>query len=171
MIKSDKKITELVSILSKNDKILIGESIDILRNELPFKGAIGLLTSFYNRIDDVTLRKKIEEFMNDLKDQAADIEVITEIKKDWKPETLKMLVSSCWQSGLDYSAYCKELAEVFLKSDYIIAFECLTVIEESIHKLSSNDKIEIIDILKNSPAEQSKEKEGLLLELMTILSR
>ena len=43
--------------------------------------------------------------MNDLKDQSVSKEIITEIRKPFKPSTIRMLVSSCWQSGLDYSEY------------------------------------------------------------------
>ena len=51
-----------------------------------------------------------------------------------------MLVSSCWQSGLNYSEYSTDLAEVFLKGDYVTAIECLTVIEESVNELSKAEK-------------------------------
>ena len=78
--------------------------------------------------------------MNDLKDQTACEEVIKEIRKQWKADTISMLVSSCWQSGLNYSDYSLDLAKVFLKGDYVTAIECLTVIEESVHELSRPKK-------------------------------
>ena len=66
----------------------------------------------------------------------------------WKPDTISMLVSSCWQSGLDYSAYSLDLAKVFLKGDYVTAIECLTVIEESVPEMSKERKDEIMKILR-----------------------
>ncbi|MCX6255217.1 MAG: hypothetical protein NTV31_12165 [Bacteroidia bacterium] len=171
MIRSGKKLKELAEILNKDNNILISEAIELLREEQPFEGAIGLLTSFYNNTDDYSIRKTIEGFMNDLKDQSASMEVINEIRKQWKADTTSMLVSSCWQSGLDYSDYSLDLAKVFLKGDYITAIECLTVIEESVHELSSERKNEIIKIIKESPPSPVSEKTALTLELISILGK
>ncbi|MFA5819461.1 MAG: hypothetical protein WC854_09305 [Bacteroidales bacterium] len=171
MIRSEKKLKELTSVLNKDNSILISVAIELLREEQPFEGAIGLLTSFYDRTDDFSVRKTIEGFMNDLKDQAASAEVINEIRKQWKADTISMLVSSCWQSGLNYSDYSLDLAEVFLKGDYVTALECLTVIEESVNELSREGKDEIIKIIEESPLSRTNEKRALTFELLSILKR
>jgi predicted metal-dependent hydrolase len=170
MIKSDKKIRDLSAILDKDDDILISEAIVLLREEQPFEGAIGLLVAYYDRSDNTSVRKLVEEFLNDLKDQSAAREIITEIKKPFNPSTISMLVSSCWQSGLNYSQYTSELAEVFLRGDYVTAIECLTVIEDSVNELSPAKKEEIIRIIKENPFPLVKEKKELGLELIAILS-
>ena len=92
MIKSEKKLKELVTILRNDNNILILEAIGLLREEQPFEGAIGILTSFYNNSDDRSVKKAIEGFMNDLKDQSASSEIINEIRKQWKAATTSMLV-------------------------------------------------------------------------------
>lgn len=171
MIRSEKKLKKLAELLKKDDKILISEAIGLLRDELPFEGAITLLTSFYSKTDDHLIRKTIEGFMNDLKDQSASIEVINEIRKQWDPATTSMLISSCWQSGLDYSGYSFDLAEVFLKEDYVTAVECLTVIEESVNELSREKKDTIIKIIEESPESNVNEKTALIHELILILER
>ena len=171
MIKSEKKIKELATILDKDNNILISEAIGLLREEQPFEGAIGLLTTFYDKTEDFLIRKTIEEFMNDLKDQSASKEIIIEIIKPLKPATISMLVSSCWQSGLDYSEYSSDLAEIFLKGDYVTAIECLTVIEESVQILSRAKKDEIIKTIEKNPLPVAEEKTALTLELISILGR
>jgi hypothetical protein len=171
MIRSDEKLKELAAILDKDNNILISEAIGLLREEQPFEGAIGLLTLFYNKTDDYSLKKTIEGLMNDLKDQSASNEVITEIRKQWKAETISMLISSCWQSGIDYSEYSLDLARVFLKGDYVTAIECLTVIEETVHKLSREKKDEIIKVIEENPIIPVNEKTALALELISILGR
>jgi len=171
MIKSEKKIKELADVLSKDNNIVINEAIELLRQEKPFEGAIGLLTEFYDGTDDFSIRKSISGFLNDLKDQAACEEVIKEIRKKWKSDTISMLISSCWQSGLNYSEYSADLAKVFLNGDYITAIECLTVIEESVNDLSEPLKKEIIKMLEESPVSQINEKQSLTLELISILER
>jgi hypothetical protein len=170
MIKSEKKIRDLSETLNKDNNIVIS-AIELLRQEKPFEGAIGLLTAFYDSTDNLSIRKTISGFMNDLKDQAACQEVIQEIRKQWQSDTISMLVSSCWQSGLNYSDYSFDLAKVFLRGDYITAIECLTVIEESAHELKKAVKDEIMMMLEESPVSQINEKKELTLELISILER
>jgi hypothetical protein len=109
--------------------------------------------------------------MNDVKDQAISAEIINEIRKKWNPPTISMLISSCWQSGLDYSEYCIDLAKVFLEGDYVTALECLTVIEESAQGLTRKKKDAILKIIEEGPVSLLKEKAELKLELLSILSR
>jgi len=171
MIKSEKKVKELSLLLSGKNNIPIEEGIGLLRNEEPFEGAIGLLTSLYDKTDDNSLRKCIEGFMNDLKDQSVSSEVITEIRKPFKQSTISMLIASCWQSGLNYSEYSDDLVNIFLKGDYVTALECLTVIEESVHELSLAKRKDIIDFIEEYPVKPSNEKSGLIHELIIILKQ
>jgi hypothetical protein len=171
MLKSDKKIKLLNEILNKDNNIVITEAIELLRQEKPFAGAIGLLTAYYDKTDDFSIRKTIMGFINDLKDQSVCQEVIEEIRKQWKPDTISMLVSSCWQSGLNYSDFSLDLAKVFLEGDYITAIECLTVIEESIQNLNKATRDKILKMLEESPVIQITEKKELMLELISILDR
>jgi hypothetical protein len=171
MIKSDKKVNELSVLLSGGNNNLIAGAIGLLRDEEPFEGAISLLTSFYDKSEDSLVRKTIEDFMNDLKDQSASKEIMTEIRKPLKQSTTGMLIASCWQSGLDYSEYSKDLVDVFLRSDYVTALECLTVIEESAHELSPAKRKELMKIVREYSVQHSDEKSGLTHELISILKQ
>ncbi len=152
MQKSEKKLKELALLLNNDNKIVISKAIDSLRNEQSFEGAVGLLVSLYDKSDDSSVRNAIELFMNDLKDPSSRSEVIAELKKSWKNSTTSMLVSSCWQSGLDYSGlYHLTLLKHFISSDYVTAIECLTVISESAHKISRTEKDKIIRMLEDNP--------------------
>ena len=171
MIRSEQKLANLSALLDKDNNILITQAIKLLREELPFEGAIGLLAACYDKTDDSSVRKAIEGFMNDIKDQSACAEVINEIKKQWKADTISMLVSSCWQSGLNYSEFSRDLTDVFLKGDYITAIECLTVIEESVDDLTRNTRDDLIKIIEDAPLSPVPEKRPLALELISILNR
>jgi hypothetical protein len=171
MIKSDKKIKELAEILNKENNLLLTDAIELLRQEKPFEGAIGLLTACYDRTSDTSVKRSISGFMNDLKDQAASEEIIKEIRKDWKSDTISMLVSSCWQSGLNFAEYSLDLAKVFLTGDYVTAIECLTVIEETVNELSSEQKNEVIKLIEETPFPTGNEKSTLTYELLTILGK
>jgi hypothetical protein len=171
MIRSDIKLKELEGILNKDDSILIREKIEELRLEKPFEGAIALLCSCYDTTDDTSVKKSISSLMNDLKDPSVRTEVVTEIRKKFKSSTTTMLVSSCWQSGLDYSEYFTDFIKTFLSGDYSTAIECITVIEESAMNLTRARKDEEIKYIQKSPADADKDKKSLREELLLILER
>jgi hypothetical protein len=171
VIRSEKKLGELSAILKNKNPESTGAAIAKLRDEEPFEGAIALLASFYEGCTDRPVMKIIEEFFNDIKDQSARPEVVAEIRKPLSPQTLSMLVSSCWQSGLDYSSYICDIARVFLTADYATSIECMTVIEESVQSSSRTLKDEAINILMESPSAFTHEKNALTRELISILQR
>lgn len=169
MINPENKRKELEHILKKENFVSIGNAIKKLRNEPPFEGAIQLLISFYNETNSNSVKKLITEFMNDLKDHALREEVITGIRSNIKPDTLRMLVSSCWQSGLNYADYSRDFAEIFLAGDYMTAIECFTVIESSAVNMSRSKKEEVISIISEGKNDISDDKTNLAVELISIL--
>jgi hypothetical protein len=82
-----------------------------------------------------------------------------------------MLISSCWQSGLDYSEYTSDLVEIFLRGDYVTALECLTVLEESVHDMSMSERQEIVNLIEAYPLPPADEKKGLRHELISLFKK
>jgi len=169
VIRSDKKLKELKAALAKGNKAFQIDAIRSLRDKEPFEGAIGLLVSFYDTNNDKSILRSIEDFFNDIKYQSASNEIIAEIRKPWKNDTISMLVASCWQSGLDYSEYMADIANIFLTGDYATAIECMTVIEESVPGSSREEKDRIKKIIEESSLAYSREKSPLTHELISIL--
>jgi len=169
MISSENKRKELEHILNKENFVKITGAIKQLRDETPFVGAIGLLVSFYNGNDNSSVKRLIKDFFNDLKDQSSCSEVMAEIKKDIKPETRRMLVSSCWQSGLNYAGYSDYFAYLFLSEDYMTAIECFTVLESSVQHMSKVKRDAIIKIIREGSQTGTSEKTALVLELISVL--
>lgn len=171
VVRSEKRLKELAAKLEGNNKASVISSIKELRNEEPFEGAISLLSALYDTTGDSGIRRTIEEFCNDLKDQSVRPEIIAEIRKPRKQETIGMLVSSCWQSGLDYSDYIKDIASAFLSGSYTTAIECMTVIDEAADNCSLEAKQEVIRLIEDNPLSGLNEKSALTLELIGILER
>jgi len=171
MTESDRRVKELSELLNRSDKLIITGTIESLRQQTPFKGAIGLLVALYDRTDDSEIKKAVAGFLNDIKDQSVCEEVVSEIRRNRKSDTVSMLVSSCWQSGLNYSDYSVDMAKVFLESDYVTAIECMTVIEDTVDRMSKKKKEEVIRLIEDSDIPQPGEKGILLLELISILER
>jgi hypothetical protein len=97
------------------------------------------------------------------------MEVVAEIKKFYKPETISMLVSSCWQSGLDYSEFVIDFTNLFITGDYVTALECFTVIEESGQIIPASERSKIISLLKRNHEMSFVEKNSLLQALIKVL--
>lgn len=170
MIRSEKRLKELGLVLNGNNPLRITEAIESLRNSQPFEGAIGLLISFFERSDNSSIRRLITNFMNDLKDQSACSEVMEEIKKETLPDTHRMLISSCWQSGLDYTDYLSDFADIFLLTeDYLTAIECFSVIESWAQNLTRKEKDEIIKMIREDLSVRHDEISALRLELISVL--
>ena len=169
MFKSDAKLKKLSEAFSLKNKKIITEAIMMLRGEPPFEGAVGLLAALYDRTQEYDILRAIEDFMNDLKDQSVAKEVIVEIRHGWNPLTTRMLVSSCWQSGLDYSSFSTEITDVFLDSDYATAIECLTVMGESVHSLGNKKKKELLLLIDSRSQALDKDMTVLAHELKAIL--
>jgi hypothetical protein len=164
MIKSGKRLKELELALTRDNPLMIAQAIEFLRSEQPFEGAIGLLISYYNRSGDSSIKKQIADFMNDIKDQSACREVMDEIRKEILPETLRMLISSCWQSGLDYSDFSSDFAAIFFSLKLYDSW-CL-VIESSVQKMTRKDKD---DNQNTDKAHQRPDESQLRFALISIL--
>src|SRR5512138_2607983 len=158
MIESGKKLKEFEEKLHSKNKKVVTDAIFSLRNADPFRGAIGLLVNHFDTSGDNEIKELIHNFLNDLKEPGARIEIVTEIKKAFKQETICMLVSSCWQSGLDYSDFVTDFANAFIKGDYLTALECFTVIEESAYTISASVKKEIRILLESGKVTSDKDK-------------
>ncbi len=171
MIKPDKKLRELTAVLESGKKESILDAIRTLKEGEALEGAIAVLAAFYDNSLDKMLNKTIESFFNDIKYQAASREVIAEIRKPWKSSTISMLISSCWQSGLDYSEYLADIATIYLDADYATAIECMTVIEESAGRSGRKEKDDIIRLIMESASAHTHEKSPLTSELVLILQR
>lgn len=170
MLKSDKKLNELAKTLINPDKSLVASKIEMLRNEESFEGAIELLANHYENCNEMDIKVLIAGFFNDLKNPEAKPAVINAIRSSKKDETRLMLITSCWQSGMNYSENVDDFTEFFLENSYDIGFECLTVIEQCVEDIDLKKKKEIIGLLKGKKASQPADKEPLLNELVNVLS-
>lgn len=170
MKESEKKLKELAAKLNDKNINMVSSAIISLREEEPFWGAIRILTEVYDKTDDLIVKELIRNFMNDIKESGTRPEIMAEIRKSHKAETICMLVSSCWQSGLDYSGFAADLIKVFLNGDYLVSLECLTVIEESLHNIPGKMKNEMIIYLEQNKENIIDEKRALINELISILA-
>ena len=152
--------------LHSNEPIDIIKAVSILRetgNEIFIEDLARILcTTDNNEIYALTLR-----IFDDLKNKNAVPEIIKVIKDKSYEKEKRSLVSSCWKSGLDYSAALSIFFDIFINDDFLTAFEAYSVLETNIPNLKpavakkhldfllkkekdiSSDRIKLLAILKN----------------------
>jgi hypothetical protein len=169
MLKSEKKLSELNKMLVNGKYNEISDRISMLRAEEPFMGAIRALALFYDKTADESLKLLISAFFNDMKDRSGRDEVIESLKSVKTQSSRAMLVSSCWQSGLDYSDYAAALADTFMTGDYMTSLECFTALENCAGSISDKDRAGIIIKLERAIPGYDAPMQKLASELITLI--
>ena len=114
----------------------------------------------------------IEEVLNiikDLRDQKCVPVIVDYIEKYKLGNHIGDIISSCWQSRLDFHAHLNSFATCFLSGDYQTSLEAFTVIEEMLWKSSAEQIQSCRQILVDNESEISKEKRPLYKELLKVL--
>lgn len=168
----DDKTTNLIAtkLQSKNkDEVLF--TIKQLRNTgnrkiLPF--VIDLLHSSKSS----EIKTAIINLLGDLKDKNSAIEIVSALKNEKYASIRKELLSTCWQSGLDYSMHLDLFVNLFITGSFEVAFEAFTVIDNFEEKFQAETIDPFIEELKLRVADFKKtDKEALFVELVHILTR
>jgi hypothetical protein len=154
-------------ILGKDKKIVLETIIELRKTGKP--SIIPLLfTAISDNIQN-EISEEIFKLLGLLKDKEGISYVIDGIKsKNSEPYKAK-LITTCWQSGLDYSAYIEDFTEQFIKGDFQIALEAFTVIEEWIHSSLPESIKKSKEILIDSVSSINEEKKPLYIELVKLL--
>ena len=87
----------------------------------------------YKESPDPEIANAIGKLFDDLKDQRVVGQLVDLIRREHTAINKRMLVASCWKSGLDYSAHMIPFFEIFIKDDFETAFEAYTLIDSNIH--------------------------------------
>ena len=78
---------------------------------------------------DSEIEKEITQLLSTVK-QEESIPVFMEAVKNKKYKTIqKKLLETCWQNGLNFADYLVELADISIHSEWEIAFEAFTIID------------------------------------------
>lgn len=165
----DTGLKQLKRNLNPGDDLRLIQEIKILRGKEAIPGAILLLLDIFEKTRNEAVKKEIEEFLNDLNHQGSVGEVISAIDAAGKEHTKQVFISSCWQSGLDYSSHMHRFIEYSINLDYISALECYSVIEEWSGSAVSEDTQVWIKMINDSLDNQSEEKKTLLKAIISVL--
>jgi hypothetical protein len=139
----NKQNTELFKHLQSADKAEVLNAIKALRDGGK-DSILELLTKIYLNNTDKEIEVAIYKIFCDLKNQESAATVIELINDTALNKARKMLISSCWQSRLNYILHLETFIDLVLTQPFEIAFEAFTVIENLETRVSANRKNELM---------------------------
>ncbi|UCG26693.1 MAG: HEAT repeat domain-containing protein [Bacteroidales bacterium] len=115
------------------------------------------------------VRNSIIRCLNDLKVQDSVNELVKAIHNEVYDTEKEILVSACWQSGLDFSNHIDTFVEIAIKDEYRLAFEAFTVVEYSISNCTSHEINSYIRRIRKKMDMADRDKKALLGEMISML--
>lgn len=161
-------LTEIYKKLESKDEIKVLDAIKTLResgNPASVTKIIQLLKDSKNE----DIQKECRKFLNDLRVQDAAPIMVKAINSNENQKILSTLVSSCWQSRLDFAPFIDTFINIALYSDYLTAYEAFTVIETNISSLSGTEITKYSSHLREKIVDVSEEKKPMIKELIHII--
>jgi len=127
------------------------------------------LQKILNESEHQEIVDAVIKLFDDLKDQKAVSHLVELIQSDQPSQTKKILIASCWKSGLDYSAHLKPFFKTFVEDDFETAFEAYTLIDSNIHNADPVLIPDLLNYLKSAWSGIPDDRVLLADDLMKIL--
>lgn len=157
-----------ISILRSGNTAAIVETIVEIRE----KGTITILPEIFELMldtEDDEVMEACTSLLNDLKSEDATSYLLSALKNQRYRPIRAALVSSCWQSGLDYHEEVPLFTKFLLREDYATSIEAFTVIENSIGDLSDEEIVQLTGTLNTGLQEASDNKKKLIREMIAVV--
>ncbi len=165
---TQKVIQEKIKELESDNAKTIIAAIEKLReigDETVIPHIIQLLVK--HPLEDV--KNAASHFLFDLKDPKVLPTLISEIQNPDNKEFQRILVSACWESSINCSAYLPFFVDLAIISDYMVCLECLTVIENMVGPFDLQELNDAIEKVKNATDEDEEGKYDLLNSIWEVL--
>ena len=127
------------------------------------------LLKLLNETQNEEIKKELAIFLCDIRDKGCIPHIIDSLNDDQFQHVKNIIVSSCWQSRLNYSNHIDTFIQIFIKEDYLTALEAFTVIEESLPDIPDEKIKEYRFRLISAIEDISREKKSLLKELINLM--
>lgn len=161
-MEANKIIEQARVLLASGNPSKIREAIEIV-NDRALHDLLPDLAVLYSRTTETEIRLELLNIFNNLKHQKS-VPMLTEMVRSEKNEnTLLMLVSACWQCGLNFSKHMEVFVPLLRHNDFTLAFEACTVIESNIDWMNPGEREALTRMLKEIQPEV-KEEMHLLFE-------
>lgn len=157
-----------ISILRSGNTSAIIDTIQEIRE----KGSITILPELFDLLlgsENDEIIKSCSSLLNDLKNKES-VQYLVKALKDEKYEPVRhILVSACWQNGLDYHEEFQLFTEIVLNDNYAAAIEAFTVIESILGDLTDRDILFLTEKLNRGIELAKEDKRALIRELLSVV--
>ena len=161
------KTTELKLNSTKESDIL--EAITLIADNA-LVSYLPSLAEKYSKFLGTEIAEKIETLFNDLRHKEAIPVILPLISNNSLDQKTKlMLISSCWQSGMDYSEQLMDFVPLLKNPEFIFAFEAFTVIESNIDFLDLKNKLILKDLINKVKKDVPEDISMLCEDLIEML--
>lgn len=122
------KVEKLLKDIESGDIKKISPALDALQ-VYGDSSVIQPLFDIIGQDTDETVKNEIQEFLSSLKDSSAKETVIGILRGASQEEQIIRILSTIWNSPLDYSSYVADFVKAAVRGNFMVALECLTILE------------------------------------------
>lgn len=158
---------EIVKKLRSENSSVILDTLKYITKE-GNKDILKEVIDLLNYTNNTEIRDVAIKIIENLKDQSSVPIIIDAIEYPDYKDILSILVASCWKNGLDFNQYISSFIEVFIQSDFLLAFEAFTVIDNLDYidpQLASTSILRLESCIEDI----TEDKKALYYELIDIL--
>lgn len=131
-----------------------------------------LLINLLDKSQSEKINESILGLLGDLKNKNCTPELVTALENKEYKQIHKDLLTTCWQSGLDYSDNIELFVDFFISGDFETSFEAFTILDNFEGQFEVEKMNQLIGKLKEKINDfKGSQKEGLFVELIHILER
>ena len=157
------KLQSLHSDIQSKDSNKIFKALKDIRKH-GSRDSIPLLVDIVVNTDEELLYAEAVKVLNDLKDKDSTDAIVEAIQDPANEAQIITLLQVIWQAGLKVDRHLRFLADLAMKSEYMVAFECLTITEHMEDELNEDETFQVIADLREAVLRKNKNEE--LLEMM-----
>jgi hypothetical protein len=124
----NQKINQLLIDLKSDSEAKITSAIF----ELASIGDVSVIPSLFDSLKQMigtNHHKQLTKLLSDIQISGASEAFIQVVRNEEDSAALKMFLPILWESKLDFSNYLADFVEISVSGDYLIALDCLTIIE------------------------------------------
>ena len=170
--KDSNKLKTLTKDLSSGNEKKILTAL----NALKVNGDVSVITPILEVLKSKVsekVDKQVVAFLGDLKDTSVKVPIIEALKDDSNIAIRQVLLTTIWNSKIDYSEFISDFVEIACDGNFVEAFECLTILENLEGPFEERHVLEcqllLKDYFEDSTLAKDQQKLHLISDIATLL--
>jgi HEAT repeat protein len=123
------KVKQIIELLASTDEKQVKKALNGLKADGDSTVIEPLVQLLQKDVEVKTFQKEILEILSSLKDTSSVDAMVTVLRNDDYLQVRQLLLSTIWNSPLDYSNYLPDFVLIACEGDFLEALDCLTILE------------------------------------------